>query len=178
MTRVYVRNRIIIQKNELRVMVNPNCMSATVLKADISCFENFFPWDWNFSVFLDVETWTLTKIAVNINSPVWNRILRKINVICPYILDSFGSAAERIKASFFWEPWLFGLGFNPHSDRVAPFWIWRFAMVISSGKFTGGSQTSTANFRKWSSHKPVWICPKDSVTVTFSWQEDKVASVS
>ena len=61
-------------------MVNPICMSATVLKADISCFENFFPLDCIFRVFLDVETWTLTKIAVNINSPVWNRILRKCNL--------------------------------------------------------------------------------------------------
>ena len=56
MTSVYARSRIITQKNELRVMVNPICMSATVLKADISCFENFFPLDCIFSVFLDVET--------------------------------------------------------------------------------------------------------------------------
>ena len=75
------------------------------------------------------------------------------------------------------------LRFNSHRGHVIQSldkaFYGNYLCLVASNKrqiFTGKSQTSTGRLRKQSATKRVRIRPKDSVTVAFSWQEEKDAS--
>ena len=131
-------------------MVNPICITDTVLKAAISCFENFTLFDsagvWP-SFFKEDFIWNLTSNAVEIKIRVWKKsnsiMVFTISLPVSYCIVIFLKSISEI-ASWFKEL----------AERA----IYNQLHISQNGFILGGHSTVTAPFRFTNpqmKHKPI-----------------------